>query len=115
MPSVRRRPTSWWTRRSTAILAAQTAVTERLGASVLPFQPMVDGDLVPRDPLDVVASGGVAGIDMVIGTTTDEAKLFTAFVPRAGASDHADVARRIERSVGHDPTDLIATYRSRLG
>ena len=98
-----------------ALLAAQTAVTERSRASVLPFQPVVDGDVVPLPPLDVLAAGALVGIDVIIGSTSDEAKLFTAFVPQLADSDEVGVARRIERSLGHDPTDLIAVYRRRLG
>ncbi|MFI5044632.1 MAG: carboxylesterase family protein, partial [Acidimicrobiales bacterium] len=98
-----------------ALLAAQTVVTGRLGVGVLPFQPVVDGHVIPLPPLDVLAAGALAGIDVVIGTTADEAKLFTAFVPKLLEAGDSDVARRIERTLGHDPTDLIAVYRKRLG
>lgn len=42
----------------------------------LPFQPVVDGSLVPGPPLDLVRQGSAAGLPLLTGTTRDEWKLF---------------------------------------
>ncbi|MDH4138155.1 MAG: carboxylesterase family protein [Anaerolineae bacterium] len=55
---------------------------ERWGAEVvttlLPWQPVVDGDVIPAPPLDRIASGAGAGIDLMVGSNTDEHRLFLA-------------------------------------
>ncbi|MFB0514698.1 MAG: carboxylesterase/lipase family protein, partial [Candidatus Bathyarchaeia archaeon] len=55
---------------------------ERWGAEVvttlLPWQPVVDGGVIPAPPLDRMASGAGAGIDLMVGSNTDEHRLFLA-------------------------------------
>ncbi|QBI52825.1 carboxylesterase/lipase family protein [Streptomonospora litoralis] len=46
----------------------------RLGA--LPFAPTVDGELLDRRPVDALRSGAGADKDLLIGTTTEEYRLF---------------------------------------
>ena len=42
----------------------------------IPFSPVVDGDLVPRHPIDVYREGESLPIPLLIGTNRDEAALF---------------------------------------
>jgi carboxylesterase type B len=53
---------------------------ERWGAEVvatmLPWQPVVDGDVIPAPPLDRIAAGAAAGVDLMVGTNADENRLF---------------------------------------
>jgi carboxylesterase type B len=55
---------------------------ERWGSEVvtalLPWQPVVDGDTIPAPPLERIAAGAGAGADLLIGTNTDEHRLFLA-------------------------------------
>jgi carboxylesterase type B len=44
--------------------------------SMLPWQPVVDGDVIPAPPLDRIAAGAGAGIDLMVGTNADEHRLF---------------------------------------
>ncbi|MEV7872873.1 carboxylesterase family protein [Microbacterium sp. NPDC089188] len=44
----------------------------------LPLGPVVDGDLLPRSPLDALAGGASAGIPLVVGATDDEFTMLTA-------------------------------------
>lgn len=64
-----------------ALLDAQGAVTA--GGSPLTggnsFQIVVDGDLLPRDPFDALLDGEGAGVDLLLGTTSEEYRLW--FVP----------------------------------
>ena len=65
---------------------------------LLPFQPVLDGSLIPRRPLDEIGEGNAAGIPLITGTTRDEYMLFT-FTDRAFHSlDRKMVIRRIERT-----------------
>ena len=60
------------------ILAAQEAVMmgsmAEYGAMV--FHPVVDGDMVPATPSIAFARGDVAGIDLLIGSTAEEMRLY---------------------------------------
>jgi para-nitrobenzyl esterase len=62
---------------------------ERWGAevvvSMMPWHPVVDGDVLPARPIERIAAGGGADIDLLVGTNTDEWRLF--LVPN-GAIDH---------------------------
>jgi carboxylesterase type B len=53
---------------------------ERWGGEVvatrLPWQPVVDGVIIPAPPIDRIAAGASAGIDLIVGTNTDEHRLF---------------------------------------
>jgi para-nitrobenzyl esterase len=110
-----------------AVLEAQTAVevaelTTRPGQQQrqrgqrflkLPFEPMVDGDLLPQRPLEAVRAGRGAGIPLVVGTTADEWKLFML---QEGGGELADeqLRRRAGNLVGGDPgevDEMLALYR----
>ncbi len=41
-------------------------------ASMLPWQPVVDGDVIPARPIDRIVAGAGADIDVMVGTNTDE-------------------------------------------
>lgn len=47
--------------------------------NVMPFEPVVDGQVLPDPPAEALRRGAAAGVDILIGTNTDEANLF--FVP----------------------------------
>jgi carboxylesterase type B len=53
---------------------------ERWGAEVvatlLPWQPVVDGDVIPVRPIDRIVAGAGAGVDLMAGATTDEWNFF---------------------------------------
>jgi para-nitrobenzyl esterase len=42
----------------------------------LPWAPTVDGQTIPESPIDRVRTGGAADIDLLIGTNTEETRLF---------------------------------------
>jgi len=45
-------------------------------ASMIPWQPVVDGDVIPARPIDRIVAGAGADIDLMVGTNTDEHRLF---------------------------------------
>ena len=47
-------------------------------ASMLPWQPVVDGDVIPDRPVDRVAAGAAASVDVMVGSNTDDWTLFVA-------------------------------------
>jgi carboxylesterase type B len=71
------------------LLAAQTELEADLAAhpdparwgeevvlSQLPWQPVVDGDVIPAPPLDRIVAGAGADVDIIVGTNVDEHRLF---------------------------------------
>jgi carboxylesterase type B len=52
--------------------------------STLPWQPVVDGDVIPAPPIDRIAAGAGAHLDVMVGTNTEDWRLF---VVASGAID----------------------------
>ncbi|RSL83649.1 hypothetical protein CEP51_004400 [Fusarium floridanum] len=78
--------------------------------SYLPWAPVVDGDILPEHPLDAVTAGVAAGIDLMVGSNTDETRLF--FVSD-GSIDRVteQVLPMMTGGYGMSPEGL-STYRS---
>jgi para-nitrobenzyl esterase len=98
------------------IVAAQSRVAASvrfsLGAGqVLPFTPVLDGDVLPVHPLDAIRGGSAADIDLVAGTNAHE---FTLFTVAAGVTDTTDerLARAVERIAGDRTPEVLAAYRA---
>jgi para-nitrobenzyl esterase len=75
-----------------AILAAQSAVAMQMMLEVgsMVFHPVIDGEIVPATPSVAVANGAAADVDLLIGTTVDEMRLFPDV--RADTLGSADMA-----------------------
>src|SRR2546427_5164647 len=55
-----------------------------IAANAMIFEPVVDGEVVPARPIERIAAGAGADLDLMVGTTTEEWRFF--LLPR-GASD----------------------------
>ncbi|TDU87042.1 para-nitrobenzyl esterase [Kribbella voronezhensis] len=74
----------------------------KAGGGIMPFFPVVDGELIHELPLDAIAGGAAAGIDLLIGTTTEEFRFFT--VPSGiAASITAEALPVLLSRAGIDP------------
>lgn len=89
-----------------AVLAANMAAA---GAGA--GGPVIDGDVLPAGPLTAIEAGTAATIPLLIGTTVDECKLFSAL--GAGTNDGMDEepariyrAALVERGERAEPADL---------
>jgi carboxylesterase type B len=49
-----------------------------VAASLMPWQPAIDGEVIPRRPIDRIAAGAGAKVDVIVGTNTEDWKLFLA-------------------------------------
>ncbi|MDG2049242.1 MAG: carboxylesterase family protein [Myxococcota bacterium] len=101
------------------LLEAQQAMRHRLKLPIgtLAWQPTVDGDLLPRPPIDLIRRGEAGGCPMLIGVTRDEWKMFTAADARRRKLDEPMLrdylAQTLERDdlVGRvDVDDLLDHY-----
>ena len=87
-------------RRRAAGPADAMAPLRRLRTQGLPFQPVVDGEVLPGHPLAAIAAGAARHVPLLIGTNLDEAKLFAPLDPEAATLDEAGLVARCEEAIG---------------
>ncbi|MHA1914742.1 MAG: carboxylesterase/lipase family protein [Promethearchaeota archaeon] len=63
------------------IIEAQDNMMETDISNLLAFRPLIDGDIIPKHPLEAYRNGECKDIEFIIGSNLDEAKLFTALAP----------------------------------
>jgi para-nitrobenzyl esterase len=100
-------------RATMAAMASGGGIMGALGG----WSPVVDGDVLPERPLDAIAGGAAADIAMIVGTTRDEAKLFTAMMPMLAGLEEAGLPGMVGMLTG-DPDgagSLIDAYRASRG
>ncbi len=93
------------------LLAAQSrAMSDLLGTiGMMPFDPMVDGDVVPAAPADAFAAGAAADTPLLLGTTSDEMRLFVS----GAAISHERLLGRVSRYLHIDEehaAEVVARY-----
>ena len=88
---------------------------ERWGSEVvtalMPWQPVIDGNTIPAPPLDRIAAGAAANIDVMVGSNTDEHRLFLAL---SGALDQItnEVLTGAVAAYGLPVNAALAAYRA---
>jgi para-nitrobenzyl esterase len=106
----------------TRLMQAQARTTMRIGLDdgMMAWQPCIDGELLPEQPLVAIDRGDAAHIPILIGTNRDEFKLFT-FADR-NRMDDAQFIKRVRRIVGRSDAGedqvierLMGTYGPRMG
>ena len=82
-----------------------------VATALMPWQPVVDGDTIPERPIDRIAAGAAAGIDLLAGATADEWRFF--LVP-GGAMDQITAEVVAATLVGYGLPDkaALASYRA---
>jgi carboxylesterase type B len=88
-------------------------------ASALPWQPVIDGDVVPDHPIAAIAAGAAADVDIIVGSNTDDWQLFAVMNGILGqVTDEiltgavADHGYRAVAAYRLPPDDTLAAYRS---
>jgi para-nitrobenzyl esterase len=94
------------------LVAAQSrAMSELLGSiGMMPFHPTIDGDVVPAPPADALAAGAAADTALLLGTTSDEMRLFV----NGAALSHDRLVRRVSRYL-HIDEEQAAEVITRYG
>jgi para-nitrobenzyl esterase len=82
----------------------------QLALSLLPFAPVVDGDVLPAAPVPALAAGQGGGVRLLIGSNRDEARLFLVAAGTIGLIDEPTLAA-VAGAYGLSG-DGLAVYRS---
>ncbi len=82
-----------------------------VAGNLMPFEPIIDGGSIPVRPIDGISAGAGANIDVMIGTTTEEERLF--MVPNSSIDFITDeVLAGTIMAYGLPVEKTIATYRA---
>ena len=77
----------------------------------MPFEPVIDGDILPARPIDSIVGGAGAGVDILIGTNSEEQRLM--IVPNGVINYiNEDILAGTIAAYGLPVSETIATYRS---
>lgn len=100
-----------------AVLDAQAVGGGRRAGVGLAFMPVVDGATLPARPEAALAAGSAAGVSVLVGTTRDEMRLFSAVAPGAfAAEDEATLLRHVAAIPDVGPVGaatVVGAYRRR--
>jgi para-nitrobenzyl esterase len=94
------------------LLSAQEKVATGHNRRFLPYQPVVDGLSLPRQPLDAVTDGSAEGVPVMCGTTLEEMKLFTMLDGTLVDVDGAGLVERARPALGDRAEEVVNLYRA---
>ncbi len=83
------------------------------GVNALPFQPVVDGVVLPDPPLDAIAAGNAAGVHLMTGTNRHEMTLFILADPSNNTLAEHQVRERVRAYVGKGADAVVDSYKTR--
>jgi para-nitrobenzyl esterase len=102
------------------VLEAQSSAMAGLTdwKTLMVYLPMVDGDVVPEQPLDAIRRGDTAHIPILTGATLEEWKLFGLVDPGIGRFDERDLRARLTEVLPADappPAEAARSFLRALG
>lgn len=89
-------------------------------ATMMPFHTVVDGDVVPAPPLELIAAGASANIDVIAGSNLDDWKLFVVSNNLLGLTEEilsgpvASHGFKCLAAYGLDPRKALDAYRLKM-
>ena len=82
-----------------------------VAANLMPFEPVIDGDVLPARPIDRIAAGAGASVDLLVGNNTEEDRLF--MVPNGAINSITeDILAGTIAAYGLPVVETLATYRA---
>ncbi|WP_037603663.1 carboxylesterase/lipase family protein [Streptacidiphilus rugosus] len=79
--------------------------------NLMPFEPVVDGVTLPCAPLDAIAAGAAAGVDVLVGANRDEFRLFLVPTGLIGLVTEA-MLEHTATGYGLPPEEGVRAYRA---
>ncbi len=84
--------------------------SEKLNINYMPFQPVIDGVVIPVHPLQAVKEGASSDVPIIVGSTLNEWELFCLFEPSTLGND--DLYTRLKSQIPMEYIPVIVeTYR----
>lgn len=82
-----------------------------VAANLMPFEPVIDGEVLPMRPIDGIVAGAGTGVTLMVGTNAEEQRLF--MVP-SGTINYIteEVLAGIAAAYGLPVAETLATYRA---
>ena len=81
----------------------------------LPLRPVVDGKVLPANPISAINDGFSSGVDILAGSTLDEWKLFGAMHPSIIKLDDNKMHKRLSFLIPEDKIpNIVAAYKEGL-
>jgi len=100
-----------------AVIAAQISLVAKTNAGrdsrklgALPFQPTIDGGLIPARPITLLRDGAGVSVPFLTGTTREEWRLFTAANPAMRLMSAKNFTERVERLAGDRARTMLEAY-----
>jgi carboxylesterase 2/para-nitrobenzyl esterase len=82
-----------------------------VAANLLPWEPVIDGEILPARPIDRIVAGASAGVDLLVGTNTEEMRV--SLVPSGMIDQITDEALAGAMAAYGLPVEAaLATYRA---
>lgn len=94
-------------------LQAAAPAPGRVGDVTPPFLPVLDGELVQRDPLEAIRDGAGAWCPSIIGMTREEQSAFTVGLPMLFNLTEEQLQRAFVQQFGDDADAALAAARAR--
>src|SRR6202165_4583405 len=82
-----------------------------VAANLMPFEPVIDGDLLPARPIDSIAAGAGANVDVLVGNNADEYRLFLVPVGTINVVNE-EILSKVVSAYGLPVGDTLAIYRA---
>jgi para-nitrobenzyl esterase len=82
-----------------------------VAANLMPFEPVIDGDLLPARPIDSIAAGAGANVDVLVGNNADEFRFFLVPVGRMNLVNEEMLNKAIS-AYGLPVAETLAIYRA---
>lgn len=99
------------------------SIPEQLGPEIvntMPWEPVLDGDVIPSVPIGRIAAGASADVDVLVGTNADDWRVFLAFIGDIERVTDEALAGAVEvhnhfavASYGLPVEKALAAYRDR--
>ena len=82
-----------------------------VAVNLIPFEPVIDGNLLPARPIDSIAAGAGANVDVLVGNNADEFRLYLVPVGTINAVNEQILSRAVA-AYGLPVAETLATYRA---
>jgi para-nitrobenzyl esterase len=93
-----------------AVLADARDGDDKRHLGRMPFQPVIDGEVLTERPIDAIRRGSASGVPVLVGTTRDEWRLFTAVDPRVRLMLESGLEKRVRSAFGESSESMLSAY-----